>query len=92
MSVVADQVNAPGGPGTALAPHARPAGGSPAVTPWDALVQAHDARDSLRHRQDAALAALALGWPAKAVALAVEVTPTTIYRWARAAEEGAAHA
>lgn len=48
---------------------------------WDRLAWARAARDSITGRSTAAVQAVEAGWPVKAVALAVEVSTTTIYRW-----------
>lgn len=48
---------------------------------WDCLAWAHAARDSITGRSTAAVQAVEAGWPVKAVALAVGVSTTTIYRW-----------
>ena len=52
-----------------------------ADTTWDRLAWAHAARDSITGRSTAAVQAVEAGWPVKAVALAVGVSTTTIYRW-----------
>lgn len=53
---------------------------------WDRLAWAHAARDSITGRATAAVQAVEAGWPVKAVALAVEVSTTTVYRWLADAE------
>lgn len=59
----------------------------PPVEPWEWLVLARQWRDSMRGRRVMAVKAVAAGWPVKAVAMAVEVTPTTVYRWLSDASE-----
>lgn len=99
MSAVADTESRTtgGGPGTASTPHARPAPEPsqdvidaltpPPVDLWEWLVLAHQWRDSMRGRRVMAVKAVAAGWPVKAVAMAVEVAPTTVHRWINAAAE-----
>lgn len=99
MTAVADAQHrtAGGGPGTAPAPHARPAPlpsqdvidalTPPPVEPWEWLVLARQWRDSMKGRRVMAVKAVEAGWPVKAVAMAVEVAPTTVHRWINAAAE-----
>lgn len=54
--------------------------------PWDALARAREGRDSITARATFAVQAVEAGWPVKAVAMAVGVSTTTIYRWLRDSE------